>query len=306
MKYIYILFLILVAFSTNSPTSKEGRDLIKGLMTTIKGSQWKLDDKCLGSEFDSNFKQLYDAIKSDNTITVMLLAKKIAEDVKSHCPYDDMNKILIDTIVLYENGGLNKNIINHVNDIIRLVKEEINSELTPFNIGKFAGKFINIVVYNLSHNFLNFLELPLIDLNEKYEQILDGFFAGISSVPIEKNKCVADLIKAKSKFVDIFDTIYDSIYENSDLFESFAKVYSFIQEMKKFNPSCKINELSNTLNSITGTFGITRLLADVVMNIVPIYDNTRKMYETYKSGDFKKSGKHFGKLIKIIFKYSTE
>jgi hypothetical protein len=169
-----------------------GRDFLTGLLTTVKGKDFKLDDNCLSAEFDQNCENLADALKTGNLFRLISAASALKEELEKRCPSSDLTKIFHDTTALGVSEIMHR-MVSHKQEMADILKEEIfKGKMTALTIGQFFGKLVNVIVYQMSHNLIFLGEVEYFS-QESVEQFVNGFFEGVSSVLFDQNKCFKDI-----------------------------------------------------------------------------------------------------------------
>ena len=128
MKTFSIISLLLICMSMQSQIGLFGRDFLTGLLTTVKGKDFKLDDNCLSAEFDQNCENLADALKTGNLFRLISAASALKEELEKRCPSSDLTKIFNDTTALGVSEIMHRmvkfgyKIVSHLSEVFNDVK----------------------------------------------------------------------------------------------------------------------------------------------------------------------------------------
>ena len=152
MKICSIICILFISFSCQNQIGLAGRDFLTGLLTSIKGPEFHLNDNCLNADFDKDSAILIEALNRKEYNVAMEFIGKILHDIVDNCPTSDLAQILKDTMA----GGpieLYKKIHKHGVEVLAIIKEEfLVSNITYKNIGEATGRVIELVIYTKSFN----------------------------------------------------------------------------------------------------------------------------------------------------------
>jgi hypothetical protein len=281
-----------------------GRDFLTGLLTTVKGKDFKLDDNCLSAEFDQNCENLADAIKTGNVFKLMSAASAIKEELEQRCPSSDLTKIFKDTTALGVTEVMHR-MITHRQEMSDLFKEEIfGRKMTALNIGQFFGKLVNVIVYQISHNLIFLGEVQYFS-EESVELFVNGFFEGVSSVAFDQNKCYKDITVVKGDIVKVVEDLVNALKNKSAIIDAFTKLVEVIMKLKDTSSNCNFVKLGTSLASLATKIGIVKFGYKVVSHLTDVVQDVRGVYNGVETKDFKQAGIEFGFLVKLTLDYST-
>lgn len=169
-----LTILLLLSCCLYSITSFQyTRKFIIGMFTVIKGHDWHLHDDCLGEEFYNAAKELHQAIKKEDPQEIMKAVKRMCDDFKKTCPYEDFKQLRKDYLVAIHNGSIHKNLKTNLKALARLTNEAAGcKKKTALFFGTYVGKVINIVLYNKVSKDQEHDSKDLEDKNEKSELFL--------------------------------------------------------------------------------------------------------------------------------------
>jgi hypothetical protein len=308
MKIFSILCLILICFTLQSNISEAGRDFLQAFLSEVKGQDVKLDESCLGAEFDKDVTDLMEALKNYNFANVLVEFHKVAEDIEKKCPSNDLVKIYNDMVALGPFEIL-KRINNHKVEVLTALKEIlIPNKITAKTLGKALGVVIKIWVYEPT-KMLGFLE----ESHEFFsswsvEQFVDGFFEGVASGPITENKCFNDLGSARGDIVEAISKIVDT-FKNKDmsqLLDAIQKLINVVLKSKDISSNCHFVELGAKLATLATKVGIAKLGWQAVTHIKETVGDIKDFSVDLYGKKFEDSGKDFGKLFKLLLGWSTD
>ena len=303
MKIFSIICLLLVCFSIQSQISLFGRDFITGLLTTVKGKDFVLDENCLSAEFDKDCENLADAIKSGNVFKGLAAAAAIKDELQRKCPANEVTKIFKDTMDL---GTLEimSRFAKHRQEMTDLLKEELFHKITAKNMGEFFGKMVNIIVYGMSHN-LSFLAETDYFTTESVEEFVNGFFEGVSSVPFDQNKCYQDISGVKVEIVQVVQEVIQAFKNKSEIISALSKLVDIVFKLKDVSSNCNFIKLGTSLASLATKIGIAKFGYKVLRNLSAVFGDIKGVYSGVESKDFKKAGVSVGNFFKLTLDYST-
>ena len=152
MKIFCLISLVIISLSLQSQVGLEGRDFLTGVFTVVKGNDFKLDDNCLGVDFDENLAFMYESIKKKDLLYTMQWFGEIANGIQRDCSSSIMIEIFNDSKKLFPTNWF---IIfqKYGQKIVNAISEEMfEKEINARTIGETFGKIINIMIYNKSLN----------------------------------------------------------------------------------------------------------------------------------------------------------
>ena len=324
-RMIYCLLLTLTLTLTLSMVScgvgSLGKDFVSGFLTVIKGTDFKLDDQCFGEDFEIDFKKLIYAINQENSLLVIAIFGKIVNEVNEKCNKNDFIQIYNDTKKMIENKPeLANRLIRHTHDFIVTFKSEIieinKNQFNAKNLGGMFGELINTLVYekvkpskdiktNTALNFLSEYEYPNTFSEEAVEEFVNGFFEGVSSVPIDQNKCSTDIVTVKSGIVKVFTDLFVALKTRTGIVEAIQEVIALTVHLKNLDLNCKFTDLSNDLISLSTKAGITKLALRITTHLPSVLGDVKGTVTNFELKEFRKAGVNFGALTKVTLKYST-
>jgi hypothetical protein len=306
-----IICLLLIGLSFEAPhRGQEVRDFIEGLMKAVKGKDYKLDDGCLAVEFSNDFESFLDAIEKENVMLSGALAGKIWTDYNEKCPSNDLKKLSSDSDAFINDKDMMNKLVKHSTDIVHILKEAKDTEpKDPKIMGGHLGKLLNLVLYdtpkeNVVLNFLQEIE-PSQLTEESIELFVNGFFEGVSSVPIEQNKCSVDITSVKSEIILAFSDIISAIKSKKDIVKAILEFYSLSLKLGGLDSNCHFSQLSSDIAALGTKIGISKLVMRLSLHLVSFLEYAKGTYSNLESKEYKESGKNFGELTKLALNYST-
>jgi len=304
MKTFSIISLLLICMSMQSQIGLFGRDFLTGLLTTVKGKDFKLDDNCLSAEFDQNCENLADALKTGNLFRLISAASALKEELEKRCPSSDLTKIFNDTTALGVSEIMHR-MVSHKQEMADILKEEIfKGKMTALTIGQFFGKLVNVIVYQMSHNLIFLGEVEYFS-QESVEQFVNGFFEGVSSVLFDQNKCFKDISVVKSNIVNVVKDLVNALKNKTQIVETFTKLIEVIMKLKDTSSNCNFLKLGTNLASLGTQIGIAKFGYKIVSHLSEVFNDVKGVYSGIESKDFKLAGMKFGYFVKLTLDYST-
>ena len=309
MKIISIISLLLISFAIQSQIAAGGRDFLTGLLTVVKGKDFKLDDACLGPEFENDFSNLIDVIKNNDLASIIRFINKLVNEIYQHCPTSDLAKIQKDTETLGLKE-LTKRLQKHKIEVLEMLKKEfVIGKIKASTVGEASGHIINLVVYERSETSLSFLgeelmELPIFPSVEKF---VEGFFEGVSSGPVEENLCLKNVDELKEEIAIVVSDIITGLNNKdySKVLASLLKLQDILSKLKNIYPSCNFDQLKESLAALETQSGLTKLGWSVVTHLSLVKKDISQFDSSISNQNFELSGEAIGDLLKVLLKYST-
>jgi hypothetical protein len=310
MLRLTIICLILIGLSFQSHAGQDIRGFIEGLMKSIKGKDYKLDDACLAKEFSKDFDSILDAIEKENVMLTGALAGKMMTDYNEKCPSDDLKKLANDCEAFVSDKEMMNKLVKHSTDIVHILKEAKDTKhKEPEIMGGLLGKILNLVLYDTPKeieilNFLQEIESPKLS-EESIELFVNGFFEGVSSVPIEQNQCSVDITSVKSEIVLAFSDLISAIESRKDVVKAILEFYSLTLKLGGLDSNCHFKELSTDIAALSTKIGISKLVMRVSLHLVSFLEYAKGTYSNLEIKEYRQSGLNFGQLTKLTLNYST-
>ena len=312
MKFISIVCLLLVSFSLQNQIGLAGRDFLTGLLTSIKGPEFHLEENCLGADFDKDCVSFMEAINKKDLILIPAYFGKITNDIHKNCPTSDLAQILKDTMA----GGpieLYKKIHAHSLEVLSIIKDELfGKKLTPKNIGEATGRVIELVIYSKTESYAQLGFLSVDSIVESFstwsvEQFVDGFFEGVSNGPIAENKCFSDILAVKGDIVIAVTDIINAFKNKNigDILPAIEKLINVVLKVKDSAVNCNFVKLAASLASLGTKIGIAKLGMTVVTHISATIGDIKDLSSAIITKDSEKTGVAIGHLFKLLLNYST-
>jgi len=237
---------------------------------------------------------------------------KISNDIHTNCPTSDLAQILKDTMA----GGpmeLFKKIHAHSMEVLSIIKEEFfGQKLTAKNLGEAAGKLIELVIYTKTHTVaqLGFLSIDsIVDSFSSWsvEQFVDGFFEGVSNVPMSENKCFHDILSVKGDIVSAVTDIVNAFKNKSfdNILPAIEKLIDLVFKSKDSAVSCNFVQLATSLAALGTKVGIMKFGMTVITHISGTIGDIKDFSTAIIAKDSEKTGVAIGHLFKLLLNYST-
>ena len=310
MKVLSIVSLLFISLTIQGEITGFGRDFLTGLLTIVKGKDFTLDEACFGTEFDKDFENLQKALESRDIILTFGYLGKVINDIGLKCPASDLAKIRDDALAvgLLE---LTNRINKHKIEVLEMLKQEfIKGKITAYTIGEACGNLVNIWIYEKTQTkFLAFLiDEKSLDVLVPVEQFVDGFFEGVSSGPIDQNKCSKDISGVKNQIVDVVTQLIDAIktHNVNKILESITKVIDLISKLKDSYTNCNFAKLADILSALATKSGIAKLGYAAITHLSETVSDIKQVDIGINEKDYASAGRGVGDLFKILLKYTTQ
>ena len=308
MKTIAIISIILISFTLQSEIIGAGKDFLVGMLSIVEGNDFKLDEACLGNEFEKDVSDFVDALSKRDIILIPAYAGKLFNDITLKCPISDISKIQKDALSLGMLELFNR-IQKHRVEVLEMLKKEfIKEKVNVKSIGEVCGHIINIWIYEKPEVYmLNFLaDVKSIGVSN-VEEFINGFFEGVSAVPVEQNKCINDIKSVKNDIVGIVTKIIDA-YNNKNISGIIAAINDLIDLLNKIkgvSSNCNFDDLVKKLTQLSTESGIMSFGWNVIKNLSTTVNDVRTIENGIKVSNYENSGKAMGDLFKVLLKYTT-
>lgn len=309
MKILSTISLLLISFAIQSQIAAGGRDFLTGLLTVIKGKDFKLDDACLGPEFEKDFSNLIDAIKTKNPALIIRFISKISNEIHQYCPISDIDQIQKDTVALGVKE-LTKRLLEHKIEVIEMLKKEfIIGKIRALTVGEAFGHIINLVVYEQPETALSFLgeQLNEIPIFSSVEKFVEGLFEGVSSGPVEENICLKNVDVLKEEITLVLSDIITGL-NNKDYYKvwtSLLKLQDILSKLENIYPSCNFDQLKESLVALKTESGLTKLGWSIATHLSLVKKDITQFDSSISNQNFELSGEAIGDLLKVLLHYST-
>jgi len=272
----------------------------------VKGGDYKLDDKCLGADFDANVQKLIDAVNNTNTMLALAYGKQIYDDINASCPVNDVKQIAEDA----QKDSVPMNVMANANAIMKLLKEELNETTRDANnVGHFLGKLVNLVVYGkkTDQRFLEIVEDVefLATPQEDISAVVKGIFDGFSAVPVAQNRCSKDITGFNDQINKVVADLINAIQTKKGILDALMEVYKLVSSLPDFQGDCNFNKLATQLQSLKTKEGISAAAFRVVKNPIASVSDLKAVYEGFKSQNYYGAGLGLGKFLSIFLDYTT-
>jgi hypothetical protein len=141
------LILLLLVFSYTDATSTDTREFLSAYFGVIHGKEWKLNEDCLGGEFEKDLKELYNSMIKLNIHKIVKNIEKIIELESEKCPFEEGSVVLKDFKTAFRNGTMLKNSIKNHILIKNRIEEYLNSDRSMKRMGLCLGYVTKMIVY---------------------------------------------------------------------------------------------------------------------------------------------------------------
>jgi len=140
------------------------------------------------------------------------------------------------------------------------------------------------------------------------EQFVDGFFEGVSSGPIEQNKCSKDISAVKNQIVDVITQLIDAVktHNINKILDSITKVIDLITKLKDSYTNCNFAKLADSLTALATKSGIAKLGYAVITHLSETVSDVKQVDIGINNKDYVSAGRGVGDLFKILLNYTTQ
>lgn len=309
-----------------SSCCEDGRNLINGFFTAIKGSAFHLDDNCLDSEFDDDVQTLQQAIKDLNLGVAVQTLKTIFQEVRNNCNLSDAKELNDDARLAFVSGKMLFNSAIYSEAILVLVKNAINNKHpTPYQLGQFAGGVTSYLVYGrnpqtvaaLNNNFLygeqQQMPAEIFDIFGKYswddildnvDAFIDGVLSGVAVDP-NHNECKTDIVGYRSQIVASVKTVIIAIQTKTDIVNSIFDLVHVISGLPDFKGTCNIDVLKNSLQALTSKIGLIELFYRLGKNPIVIFVDLQSFVDGLRSKQYESAGQGLGAFLSVALDWTT-
>jgi len=311
MKILSIIVLLLISFTIQNDISGAGKDFLTGLLTVVKGEDFKLDEACFGNEFEKDTQNLMEALQKGDIILITAYAGKLFNDITSKCPSSEIAEITKDVIAIGP-IELYSRIQKHKVEVLEMLKQEfIKGKVRAYTIGEACGKMINICIYEKTEQqALTFLGFELEETNSfivDVEDFIDGFLAGVSSVPLDQNNCMKDFDSLRDTVVDAVTNLIEG-FRKKDIKKvilAYSQSQSILNLASKVPTSCNFDLFASIIGSLGTKKGFEKVKSALTSQFVILGADVKQIDEGIKSGNSRTVGKATGDMVKIILGFST-
>jgi len=151
-KTLILLFIIISYANYIHASTNRTREFLTAYFGVINGKDWKLNDDCLGGEFDIYLDNMHEAISKGNPSQAVLYLDKIVSLELATCPLDQSSLIFKDLNTSMRNGTFLKNAIKHHISIKERVEDFMKSEKGMKEMGICLGFITKMLVYGSSYS----------------------------------------------------------------------------------------------------------------------------------------------------------
>ncbi len=163
---------------------------------------------------------------------------------------------------------------------------------------------INIWIYEKPQSkFLAFLvDEKSQDVLITVEQFVDGFFQGVSSVPIEQNECSKDISAVKHEIVNVVSQLIDAIKTHNvhKILDAITKVIDIDLKFKDSYTNCNFGTLANKLATLSTKTGIADLGFAVVCHLPVTITGIKQIDSGINGNNYVSIGRTVGDLFKVL------
>lgn len=308
-----LLFIVTITLSLNKVSAcEEGKDLLNGFFTQIKGSDFHLNEECFDEEFDSDVKSLLESIKQLNLQTTVDLLKKIVSETRENCNLNDIQQLHSDANRAFFTGALLFNAAIYSQNILNIIKERINNlHPTAFEIGTFSGKITNILVYGKTPKFVSslFLQNELVFFNledalDEVEHFVDGVLSGVA-LNSQNNQCKTDIFSFKSQIVDSVKLIVESIKTRTNISDSILNLLKVIVALPDFKGTCNLDILKQSIKSLTSKIGLLSIVYRLGSSPLIVFADLQEFVVGIKQKQYFNAGEGLGSFITLALNWHT-
>jgi hypothetical protein len=202
--------------------------------------------------------------------------------------------------ILEDNLKFKESFKNIFKIIDSLVENEDEKE-TPNGQKKESFNLLNM--YN---GFFEYIDLTFSYVENEAELFVNGIFEGISSVPIAENKCYKEIQKdiriINSKIVNLLK----SIKSGGNIIDKLFDIHNILETISYLNENCNLKNLNNEIKNCNNFMCSFYKTLTIFRNSSELFENLVNGYKALKKRNFNKVGIALGKVIQIIFNFSTK
>jgi hypothetical protein len=156
--------------------------------------------------------------------------------------------------------------------------------------------------------FLGFELEQSVTLPTIVEDLFEGFLEGVSSVPVNQNKCLYGIDELKTNLKESIVNLFEGFRQNQvkKVVDASLKLLQIYEEDVFIPLSCKFDDLGEILPALTTDKGRAKFAWYVTSNFAEILKQLKRMDSGFDNKDYKKIGKAVGAIFKTAFKYSTK
>lgn len=312
MKAVIACLLLVLCVSSVS-SCQDGRDLITGFLTPIKGEDFHLNDACLDAEFDQDLENLLEAVKANSLEQVVDIGKKILNETNVNCNLNEFKQLFNDYNKAFFSGYIGFNFFFYNGNFLVLVKKQLNNKnRTAYSDGEFGGNLFNLLVYGkipyISENFLAEEELYDFqltdDLVKDVQLFVEGLLIGVSTDP-EHNQCRSDIQIFKNQLVNAVKEIAVAIQTRQNIVQSIFNLVNVIAGLPDFEGTCNLGQLKQNLASLKTKIGLMEVVYRLGSHPVPVFTSLQQFVTAIKISDFQSSGTGLGKFLSLALGWAT-
>jgi len=325
MKTTFLILLILTTYTSAHSVQwiEPVRDAAVAYWNQIKGSSYVLDENCLASYVEDDFKVLINYLKQRDFTNAYNQLKKIVRDQYTHCPIEDTKQVIRDIKEAFRTGAMAENAYNNASEIRAIIEGIIaNPPKTIADLAIIEGKLTNILVYDRTTPPTE-AELPELDRmrnlrGKKHHSIyripnfkalspvdfIRGEIIGASDVDEASNQC---LIKSKDT-VDKLEVDISKIATDLQKFD-FKAIFNDLLEivndisMDDTEQVCHFYALYNKLQN---PLEIMKAGYAIIQHAQQFESLAQAAVTAFQAQDAKTAGVNVGAMLKLAFDFRTQ
>jgi len=307
-----VLF-VTVSLTCSARIQEDARSFMTGFFGVLKGNSFTLSTQCLGDNVENTLKSALSNWKNTSPQDLINIYKQLTGDFMNNCPVKEVEELVRAIELGLADGSIANNLktnSQYIRDLLEGLAK--SADVTPALAGETVGQLVKAVVYGQQPSYLRYRSLAQEESIEEYleglvAQYVEGLLEGLSSVPVEQNKCLLNKEKYTEDYVRYMTNLIKVILKLRNYNDANTEIYAIGNDLKVDEDNCHFQKFYQTLKSVTQSKEETvNVVVRIVMNAPELFKNFKEYYANLVRGEFKEAGIRKGNMIRIVYDFSTK
>ncbi len=132
----------------------EVKEFLNNFYKTITENFLEINENCIGEKNTEFLKSIKREISNKEFFNIFKEVFNFLENLKENCPFDKLQKLLMDLENSLKTNDFQKNLMNNFLTILSKYEEYINSKKSYEDLGKLIGRLFKLAVYGKGINII--------------------------------------------------------------------------------------------------------------------------------------------------------
>ena len=312
---LFFFFIFIIYLFSSTLCLKEAKVFFIEFLKTITNENVteKIAEQCLDDYFDYSVLILQKNIIENDFESLSRNYENLMIDIFLNCqnivPLFKKKEIKFINKTSYDNIFSPNFLKTLVNIYSNALKEYQNPNKTSTSLGRAAGKIFNLLIFdsdsiNENDNIISNKSQSEMN-NEDYLEFVGGMFNGMKKIEDNKeSECYKDIIKGKEEILENLEFGRKELEKGESLMSTITKTILALMGVDGLIIDCNLLSLTGKIISkFTSIKEFSELSNRIIDNSANFILYIGKMFENFSNGNYKETGKYFGKIISNIFDF---